>query len=176
MRGRFRTVIPAIGLLALLAGAGPALATQQPRLEDFIAPPGSKQTFKPFMLHADWWFGLDRRAKLDTTVYALENGARCCRVLNADSVWAVDYTWIYPHNLLPSRWYDARELLRVGDSLAVPDTATIRFTFGTYRTGVHAGNYRQARAEALRKWPATMPTPLAGRLRLKLERAMKAMK
>ena len=39
------------------------------------------------MLHADLWTnGIDQRAKLDNGSYALENGARCCRVLNADSL------------------------------------------------------------------------------------------
>lgn len=162
-------------LPSVMMSTSQSSADRQPRLEDFIAPPGSKQTFKPFMLHADWWSGLDRRVKLDSTVYSLENGARCCRVLSADSLWAVDYTWIYPHDRLPPRWYDARDLLRVGDSLGIPENAIIRFTFGTYRTGVRAGSYEQARAEALRHWPATMPAPLAGRLRLKIERAVKAM-
>lgn len=163
-------------LLALLSCTRPGLAGPQPRLEDFIAPPGSRQPLKPFMLHADWWHGLDWRARLDTTVYVIENGARCCRVLNRDSLWAVDYTWIYPHDLLPPRWYDARDLVRVGDSLSLPENATIRFTFGTYRTGVRARSFEQAHAEALRHWPATMPPELAGRLRLKLERAVQTLK
>jgi hypothetical protein len=166
-------------LLTLLAGLGfgarPIWSAPEPRLEDFIAPPGAKQTLKPFMLHADWWNGLDRRVHLDSTVYALENGARCCRVLGSDSLWAVDYTWIYPHDLFPPRWYDARDLIRVGDSLAIPEAAAIRFTFGTYRIGVHAKSFEQAHAEALRLWPATMPPPLAGRLKLKLERARNAL-
>jgi hypothetical protein len=33
---------------------------RQPSLEDFIAEPGSTTEFKPFMLHADLWLGLDR--------------------------------------------------------------------------------------------------------------------
>jgi len=164
----------ALGWCALVAAAGLALGAAPPaapRLEDFIVPPGSKQPMKPFMLHADLWVGIDQRARLDTTAFSLENGARCCPVLNADSLWAVDYTWIYPHNVLPSRWYDARELLRVGDSLKVADDAAITFTFGTCRIGVRARTYEQARAEALRLWPHEMPERLKGRLRLKLERA-----
>src|SRR6266516_1316292 len=67
----------------------PEPPAKQPRLVDLIAEPGSTQ---PFMLHADMWLGIDQRAKLDTIVFVLENGARCCKVLNRDSTWAVDYT------------------------------------------------------------------------------------
>ena len=49
------------------------------------------------------------------------------------------------------------------------------FTFGTYRVGVHAGSFEQARAEAKRLRPTVMPRALAGRLRLKLERAREAL-
>jgi hypothetical protein len=127
------------------------------------------------MLHADLWVGIDPRARLDSTVYALEKGARCCRVLSADSLWAVDYTWLYPHGVLPPRWYDADALMRVSDSLKVGDDALITFTFGTCRIGVRAKNFEQAHAEALRLWPAEMPVRLRGRLKLKLERAEKAL-
>ena len=161
-------------LAGLALGAAPPI--EAPHLEDFIAPPGTMQPMKPFMLHADLWVGIDQRARLDTTVFVLENGARCCRVVNADSLWAVDYTWIYPHDVLPSRWYDARELLRVGDSLKIGDDAAIRFTFGTCRIAVRAKTYEQAHAEALRLWPQAMPERLKGRLRLKLERANEALK
>ncbi len=156
-------------------GAPPASLTRQPRLEDYIQPPGSTQRLQPFMLHADQWIGTDQRAVLDTVVYALENGARCCRILNADSLWAVDYTWIWPHSVFPPRWYDARQLLAAADSLHVPDDAEVVFTFGTLRTGVPAKTFEQARAEALRRWPAEMPRSLAGRLKLKLDRARKAL-
>jgi hypothetical protein len=128
------------------------------------------------MLHADLWMGIDKRARLDTLVYALENGARTCRVTNADSLWAVDYTWIYPHSVFPPRWYDARELLQAGDSISVPEDAVIQFTFGTCRIGVRAHDYESARAEALKHWPPVMPTRLAGRLRLKLERAQRVLR
>ncbi len=161
-------------LAALPPRPAPA-AEPQPNLTDFIAPPGSKQTFRPFMLHADLWVGIDPRARLDSTVYALEKGARCCRVLSADSLWAVDYTWLYPHGVLPPRWYDADALMRVSDSLKVGDDALITFTFGTCRIGVRAKNFEQAHAEALRLWPAEMPVRLRGRLKLKLERAEKAL-
>ncbi|MFN8587717.1 MAG: hypothetical protein U0704_07915 [Candidatus Eisenbacteria bacterium] len=156
--------------------ASPAAApVRQPRLEDYIQPPGSSQPMQPFMLHADLWIGMDQRSVLDTVVYALENGARCCKVLNADSLWAVDYTWIYPHAVFPPRWYDARGLLAAADSLQVPDDAVLDFTFGTCRVGVRAKTYEQARAEAMRQWPAVMPERLAGRLRLKLDRANQAL-
>lgn len=156
----------------------PSLAPgQQPHLMDFMDPPGTKQAFQPFMLHADLWTnGIDQRAKLDTVVYALENGARCCRVMNADSLWAVDYTWIYPHGVFPERWYDAKQLLATADSIRVPDDAVIQFTFGTVRIGVHASNYEQARAEALRSWPTEIPVRLAGRLKLKVDRAKRALR
>jgi len=154
-------------------GSGPR--ETQPRLEDWIAEPGSTQKFQPFMLHADQWIGLDQRVKLDTIVFVLENGARCCQVLSKDSTWAVDYTWVYPHNLLPPRWYDARSLLAVGDSLHLPDDADLKFTFGTLRTGVHAGSLKEATAEAYRNWPTRMPVSFAGRLKLKVDRAKKAL-
>ncbi len=143
-----------------------------PRLEDFIAESGSTA---PFMLHADYWLGLDLRAKLDTIVFVLDNGARCCQVLNRDSTWAVDYTWVYPHSLLPPRWYDARSLLHTGDSLRLADDADLKLTFGTLRVGVRAGSLKQATAEAYRLWPTEMPPALRGRLKLKLERAQKAL-
>lgn len=146
-------------------------APPEHNLEDFIAPPGTRTISKPSLLHADLITGYDRRAPLDSVVYALENGARCCRVLGLDSVWVVDYTWVYPHRGMPKRWYDADDLLRVGDSLGLTDTSNVVFTFGTLRIGVHAGNYEQARSEAKRLRPKTMSTALAGRLRLKLERA-----
>lgn len=156
----------------------PSLAPErQPHLMDFMDPPGTKQAFQPFMLHADLWTnGIDQRAKLDTVVYALENGARCCRVLNADSLWAVDYTWIYPHSVFPERWYDAKQLMAAADSIRVPDDAVIQFTFGTCRIGVRAANYEQARSEALRLWPTQIPVRLAGRLKLKVDRAKKALR
>jgi hypothetical protein len=147
----------------------------QPRLEDFIAEPGSTLRFQPFMLHADLWLDLDRRAKLDSIVFVLENGARCAQVMDHDSTWAVDYTWVYPHSLLPPRWYDARSLIRTGDSLKLADDADIKLTFGTLRIGVHAGSLKQATAEAYRLWPAEMPVALRGRLKVKVERAKKAL-
>src|SRR5262249_33960121 len=130
---------------------------RQPRLEDFIAEPGSTA---PFMLHADLWQGLDQRVRLDSLVFVLDNGARTCRVLDRDSTWAVDYTWVYPHSLLPPRWYDARSLIQTGDSLRLPDDADIKLTFGTLRTGVHAGSLKQATTEAYRLWPQSMPAAL----------------
>ena len=156
--------------------ASSADRTKPPRLEDWIAEPGSTQKIQPFMLHADQWVGgIDQRATLDSIVFVLENGARCCKVMNRDSTWAVDYTWVYPHNLLPPRWYDARQLFAVGDSLHLPDDADLKFTFGTLRMGVHAGSLKQATSEAYRLWPTQMSPALAGRLKLKVERARKAL-
>jgi hypothetical protein len=176
----------ALVLLAMLAclgsrslGAPAPTASEppikQPRLEDFIAPPGSTQKFQAFMLHADLWQGIDQRVKLDTIVFVLDNGARCAQVLNRDSTWAVDYTWVYPHTLFPPRWYDAKSLIQTGDSLHLPDDADLKFTFGTLRVGVHAGSLKQATSEAYRLWPTVMPPALQGRLRLKVERAKKAL-
>jgi hypothetical protein len=166
----------AVGHAAPPAGAGagspPPKPVPQPRLEDFIAESGSTA---PFMLHADLWLGIDQRAKLDTIVFVLDNGARCCKVLNRDSTWAVDYTWVYPHSLLPPRWYDARSLIQTGDSLKLPDDADLKLTFGTLRVGVHAGSLKQATAEAYRLWPPEIPPALRGRLKLKLERAQRAL-
>jgi len=169
-----------IAMTAATAAAAPAPAggappVPQPRLEDFIAPPGSTQKLQPFMLQADLWLGIDQRAKLDTLVFVLDNGARTCQVMNRDSTWAVDYTWVYPHNLIPSRWYDARGLIHAGDSLKLADGADIHFTFGTLRTAVRATNLKTAEAEAYRLWPKEMPEALSGRLRLKVERAKKAL-
>jgi hypothetical protein len=132
-------------------------------------------TSTPFMLHADLWLGIDQRATLDTIVFVLDNGARCCKVLNRDSTWAVDYTWVYPHSLFPPRWYDARSLIRTGDSLRLADDADLKLTFGTLRVGVRAGSLKQATAEAYRLWPSEIPPALRGRLKLKLERAQKAL-
>jgi hypothetical protein len=178
---------PLIAVFAALAclgslGAGTPVTPQapptpvpQPRLVDFIAPPGSTQKFQPFMLHADLWVGIDQRAKLDTIVFVLDNGARCAQVLNHDSTWVVDYTWVYPHTVFPPRWYDAKGLIKTGDSLKLADDADIRLTFGTMRTAVHAGSLKQATSEAYRRWPAVMPPELRGRLKLKLDRAKKAL-
>jgi hypothetical protein len=152
--------------------AGAPAPTHTPRLEDFIVESGSTA---PFMLHADLWLGLDQRSKLDSIVFVLDNGARCCQVLNRDSTWAVDYTWVYPHSLFPPRWYDARSLIHTGDSLKLADDADMKLTFGTLRVGVRAGSLKQATAEAYRLWPTEMPPPLRGRLKLKLERAQKAL-
>jgi hypothetical protein len=185
-----RRIVRALGVLMFAGGAfalahaapattpaepaPPVAATpaHTPRLEDFIAESGSTV---PFMLHADLWMGIDRRSKLDTIVFVLDNGARCCQVLNRDSTWAVDYTWVYPHSLFPPRWYDARGLIHTGDSLQLADDADLKLTFGTLRVGVHAGSLKQATAEAYRRWPTEMPPPLRGRLKLKLERAQKAL-
>jgi hypothetical protein len=153
----------------------PATPVAQPRLQDFIAPPGSTQKFQPFMLHADLWLGLDQRVKLDSIVFVLDNGARCAQVLSKDSTWAVDYTWVYPHTLFPPRWYDARSLIQTGDSLKLADDADLQLTFGTMRVGVHAGSLKQATAEAYRQWPVEMPQVLKGRLKLKVARAKKAL-
>lgn len=144
-------------------------------LQDYIAPPGTRQSMKPSMLHADLVKGYDRRAPLDTVVFALENGSRCCRVIGPESTWVVDYTWVYPHRGMPKRWYDAEDLLRVGDSLGLGDDSEVILTFGTYRIAVHAGSFEQARSEAKRLRPKTMSPELAGRLRLKLERAQEAL-
>ena len=168
------SLVTLLGAVAALAAAPPQ-ELPQPRLEDFIAEPGSTQHFQPFMLHADLWLGIDQRSKLDTIVFVLENGARCAQVLNRDSTWAVDYTWVYPHTLFPPRWYDARGLIRTGDSLKLRDDASVKFTFGTLRIGVHAGSLGQATAEAYRLWPTEMPPALRGRLKLKLDRAVKAL-
>jgi hypothetical protein len=167
----------ALALAAAPSGGTPAAAgkVKQPRLEDWIAEPGSTQKFQPFMLHADQWFGLDQRAKLDTIVFVLENGGRICQVLDRDSTWAADYTWVYPHNLLPPRWYDARSLFHVGDSLKLADDVDLKLTFGTMRLGVKAGSLKEATAEAYRRWPTEMPVSLRGRLKLKLDRAQKAL-
>jgi len=160
-------------LVAMGAHAG----TDPPdfNLQDYIAPPGTRQSMKPSMLHADLATGYDRRAPLDSVVFALENGSRCCRVIGLDSVWVVDYTWVYPHQGMPKRWYDAEELIRVGDSLHLGDDAEVVLTFGTYRLGVHAGSYEQARSQGKRLRPKVMPPELAGRLRLKLERAQEVL-
>ncbi len=163
-------LVPVVTALAAHAGTDSDF-----NLQDYIAPPGTKQSLKPSMLHADLTTGYDRRAPLDTVVYALENGARTCRVTGIDSVWVVDYTWVYPHRGMPKRWYDAEDLMRVGDSLRLGDDAEVVVTFGTYRIGVHAGSYAQARTEAKRLRPKTMPKALAGRLQLKLDRAQKAL-
>ncbi len=164
-----------LGLTIPLTADSAAPPAKPPRLEDFIAEPGSKQKFQPFMLHADLWLGIDQRAKLDTIVFVLDNGARCCQVLDRDSTWAVDYTWVYPHNLLPPRWYDARSLLHTGDSLRLADDADLKLTFGTLRMGVRAKTVQQATAEAYRLWPTKLPPAFPGRLKLKLERARKAL-
>lgn len=170
-----RVLVPVLCFAMVCAASAATSPVKQPRLEDFIAEPGTTTSFKPFMLHADMWLGLDRREKLDSIVFVLDNGARVCQVLKRDSLWAVDYTWVYPHSVLPPRWYDARALIRAGDSLAVPDTADIKLTFGTLRVGVRAGTPAQAEAEAYRLWPTEMPPGLRGRLNVKLERAKKAL-
>jgi hypothetical protein len=170
-----RWLAPFVCVASLALGASAGRGPDDHNLEDFIAPPGTHRNYPPSMLHADLVTGYDRRAPLDSVVYALENGSRCCRVPSLDSVWVVDYTWVYAHRGMPKRWYDAEDLLRVGDSLGLGDTANVVLTFGTYRIGVHAGSFEQARAEAKRLRPRTMPPALVGRLRLKLERAEKAL-
>lgn len=163
--------------LVALVHAAPAPRTgftpRDTRLEDVIAAPG---TTAPRMLHADLWQGLDQRVKLDTLVFVLENGARTCKVLDRDSTWAVDYTWIYPHTVLPARWYDPRSLIRTGDSLRIADDADLVCTFGTLRTAVRARTLAQATAAAYQAWPTEMPLALRGRLKLKLERALKTLR
>jgi hypothetical protein len=163
------------GLAALLCGAAAGPVSDGHNFQDFIAPPGTKQIYKPSMLHADFTTGYDRRVPLDSVVYALDNGARCCRLMGRDSMWVVDYTWVYPHQGLPKRWYDAEDLLRVGDSLGMGDNSPVVLTFGTYRIGVNAGSFEQVRSEAKRLRPKAMPPELSGRLRLKLERAQQAL-
>lgn len=165
-----RVLIPIL-LVAAAFSARAAAPVRAPRFDDVIAESG---TTSPYMLHADLWLGIDQRAKLDTLVFVLDNGARTCKVLNRDSTWAVDYTWIYTHTVLPERWYDPREMIRVGDSLRVADDAVPEFTLGTLRVGVRAGSLAQATSEAYRLWPTEIPPALRGRLNLKIERAKKA--
>lgn len=163
-------------VVASLAHAVPPRAAMPPRdtrLEDVIAAPG---TTAPRMLHADLWQGIDQRVKLDTLVFVLENGARTCKVLDRDSTWAVDYTWIYPHTVFPERWYDPRSLLQTGDSLHLADATDLVCTFGTLRIAVRARTLAQATAAAYREWPTEMSVALRGRLKLKLERAKKALR
>ena len=179
------TILACLGALGAGTSGAPASSTvglppadkpvPQPHLEDFIAPPGSTQKFQPFMLHADLWVGIDQRAKLDSIVFVLDNGARCAQVMNKDSTWAVDYTWVYPHTLFPPRWYDANSLIKTGDSLKLGDDADLQLTFGTLRMGVHAGSLKQATSEAYRLWPTEMSPGLRGRLKLKLDRAKRAL-
>lgn len=175
LRSLLRALSPVLLLAASAAASLAEAPVRQPRLEDFIAEPGSTQKFQPFMLHADLWLGIDQRAKLDSIVFVLDNGARTCKVLNRDSTWAVDYSWVYPHDQFPQRWYDARELLRVGDSLKIDENAQLRFTFGTLRVGVKAGSLKQATEQALLLWPHEIPPALRGRLKLKVDRAKKAL-
>ena len=178
-RARLLVAPALVAATLVLAAAAPSAqkpaVVPQPRLVDFIAEPGSSQKMQPFMLHADYWVGMDQRVKLDSIVFALENGARTCKVMDKDSTWAVDYTWVYPHDRFPPRWYDARDLIRTGDSLKLEDAADIRFTFGTMRVAVRAKTLAQASSEAYRQWPPKMPQPLAGRLKLKLDRAKKTL-
>ena len=178
-------ILACLGALGAGTSGAPASSTggpppadkpvPQPHLEDFIAPPGSTQKLQPFMLHADLWVGIDQRAKLDSIVFVLDNGARCAQVMNKDSTWAVDYTWVYPHTLFPPRWYDAKSLIKTGDSLQLGDDADLQLTFGTLRMGVHAGSLKQATSEAYRLWPTEMSLALRGRLKLKLDRAKRAL-
>lgn len=161
--------------LALLIAFLPQGRAADHNLEDFIAPPGSRQVLSPKMLHADLSTGYDRRAPLDSIVYALDNGSRACRVLGKDSLWVVDYTWVFAHTGLPRRWYDAEDLLRVGDSVGLDNSSNVTLTFGTYRVGVRAGSYEQVRSEAKRLRPKVMPRALVGRLKLKLDRAQQAL-
>ena len=173
---RLVTPLAVVLVVASLAHAAPPRAgmrSPDTRLEDVIAAPG---TTAPRMLHADLWQGLDQRVKLDTLVFVLENGARTCKVLDRDSTWAVDYTWIYPHTVFPERWYDPRSLIQTGDSLHLADATDLVCTFGTLRIAVRAGTLAQATTAAYRDWPREMPLALRGRLKLKLERAKKALR
>lgn len=168
----------ALFAVALVLAAGvPAPAAPlpaplpEPRLEDLMVPPGSSGPVQPFMRRADYYDGIDRRLTLDSLAYALENGSRCIRIVGRDSLWAVDYCWIYPHTGLPSHWYDLREFIQTADSLDLPPDTELTATVGTLRIGVRAGSLDQARAEARRLRPREMPAQLLGRLKLKLERA-----
>lgn len=164
-----------------LVHAAPAPRTgftpRDTRLEDVIAAPG---TTAPRMLHADLWQGLDQRVKLDTLVFVLENGARTCKVLDRDSARAARCagrsTCSPPPTVLPARWYDPRSLIRTGDSLRIADDADLVCTFGTLRTAVRARTLAQATAAAYQAWPTEMPLALRGRLKLKLERALKTLR
>lgn len=166
-----RVLLPML-LLTAAFSAHAATPSRPPRFEDVVAEPG---TTVPYMLHADMWLGIDQRVKLDTLVFVLDNGARACQVMNRDSTWAVDYTWVYPHTAFPERWYDPRDLIRTGDSLHVAEDADVAFTFGTLRVGVRAKTLAQATAEAYRLWPPEIPPAFRGRLKLKLERAKKTL-
>lgn len=166
-----RLLIPVAGIFVGLIVSNAASGEAQRGLADLMVRPGTRQIVKPSLMRTDLWLGLDRRVQLDSVVYALANGARTCRVLGVDNLWAVDYTWVYPHTGLPSRWYDAEELFRVGDSLALSETTKVVVTFGTCRIGVKARSFETARREAERLRPPVMPKRLAGRLKLKLERA-----
>lgn len=166
-----RRLVPVAGLFVAMIAANAASDEPERGIADLMVRPGTRQIMKPSLMRADLWLGLDRRVRLDSVVYALPNGARTCRVLGVHSLWAVDYSWVYPHTGLPSRWYDAADLFRVGDSLALSETTKVVVTFGTCRIGVRARNYNQARREAERLRPPVMPARLAGRLKLKLERA-----
>lgn len=166
-----KRLLPATAALAMLVAACASSVQAERGIGDLMTPAGTRQIIRPELNRPDLWMGLDRRMPLDSVVYALDNGARTCRVLGVDSLWAVDYAWVYPHTGLPSRWYDAAALFHVGDSLALSETTRVVVTFGTCRIGVHAGSYEQARSEAERLRPPVMPRALEGRLKLKLERA-----
>ncbi|MEO5989820.1 MAG: hypothetical protein ABIU54_14780 [Candidatus Eisenbacteria bacterium] len=166
-----RLLLPFAGMLLAMLAANASSGEDDRGLDDLLARPGTRKVVRPSLMRADLWMGLDRRMQLDSVVYALANGARTCRVLGVDSLWAVDYTWVYPHTGLPSRWYNADELFHVGDSLALSEATKVVVTFGTCRIGVRAHNFQEARREAERLRPPVMPARLVGRLKLKLERA-----
>lgn len=175
-RKPLRPLLLVAGFLAVMSATRASSDAGEERgLADLLTAPGTRQVLKPSMMRADVWLGLDRRVRLDSVVYALRNGARTCRVLGNDSLWAVDYTWVYTHTGLPSRWYDAEDLIRVGDSLALSETTKVVVTFGTCRIGVRARNFNQAQLEAERQRPAVMPARLAGRMNWKLKRARNAL-
>lgn len=171
----FRVLLPALGLVAVALACRGASAEPERGIADLLVEPGTRRVIQPALMHADFWWNLDRRVQLDSVVYALDNGARCCRVLGRDSLWAVDYSWVYPHSGLPSRWYDAEDLFRVGDSLALSETTKVVITFGTCRTAVKAHDFASARREAERLRPRTMPPGMSGRLKFKLDQARQAL-
>ncbi len=176
--GRLRRRLALLPLAALIfgcIGAAPAADPAARGLERLLAAPGSRFRDDAAALKPDYFLDFDRRLPLDTVVHVLEHGARCRRVLVGDSLWAVDYTWVYPHRGLPGRWYDVDDLIRVGDSLGLGDDADVVVTFGTLRTGVRAGSLERARLAAGRARPRTLPEPFLGRLKLKLERARKSL-
>lgn len=171
-RSRIAATLAGLACVAIARAEEPPPARG---IAEFFAQPGATTMCKPMTpAEAKQWrkyrvfvSEVPRGWRVAFESTAIANGVRGMKVENRPRAWAVDYTWFWIRGgAMPSGVYTFDRLVQLGDSLALPDTATVDLTTVVYRTTLEAGDWREAGARADSLRPAEIPT----RLRALLDR------